>query len=182
MSLLITLSVIVGLLLIVIWSTYNRLTKKRNQIENSISTTDALFIKRSNLIPNLISVAKQYANFEKETLEKVVALRGMNTQTPPSQEQEAQQALQNFMLQVERYPELKTNQQFLNLQYNMTEVEEQISAGRRYISSSITDYNNSVRTFPSNIVAKMTGFPPYQWQYAAQQQRQNIDASELFNK
>lgn len=178
---LVVVALLIVLPLIILWVVYNKLAKKHNQIENAISSTDALFIKRSDLIPNLIAVAKQYANFEKETLEKVIALRGMNTQTPPEQEKQAQMALQNFMLQVERYPDLKTNQQFMNLQYNMTEVEEQISAGRRYISASITDYNDTVRTFPSNVVANITGFKKYEWQYANSQQRQNINAEELFN-
>ncbi len=158
---------------------YNQLVKKRNQIENSISSTDALFIKRSDLIPNLIAIVKKYMNFEAETLEKIISLRQMKSNVDPAVEAEAKHLLENIMVQVEQYPELKSNNQFQSLQYSLNEVEEQISAGRRYISSSITDYNNAIGIFPANIVAAIGGFKKYNWQYASAKQRENINATEL---
>lgn len=176
------LVIVIGLLpLVGLFSLYNKLGRLRNQIENAVSSTDALFIKRSDLIPNLIATAERYADFEKDTLEKVTSMRKMNSKTPPEDEKEAMAALKHMMMQVERYPNLKSDQQFMNLQYNMSEVEEQISAGRRYISSSITMYNNAIISFPSNIVAKIAGFKKHEWQYATTEQRQNVNAKELFN-
>ena len=88
--------------------------------------------------------------------------------------------LMNVMARAEEYPELKANQQFLHLQHAFTECEEQLAAGRRYLSASITDYNDAIVTFPANLLAGLFGFTTYQWQYPTQKQREAIDAKELF--
>jgi len=163
-------------------SLFNTLKVKRNQIENAFSVLDALFIKRSDLIPNLISVAKKYMEFEKETLMKITEQRSPSRASQEYvREGETDQIMKQFMLQVENYPDLKSNQQFLNLQYSFNECEEQIAAGRRYLSASITDYNDSVSTFPGNIVAGMCGMKMHEWERAADTQRQNVNATNLFN-
>ncbi len=174
----IILIVIVGLIIYY----YNKLAQRRNQIENAISSTDALFIKRSDLIPNLISAIQKYMSFEQETLTQLTKLRQMKSNVSPEVEAEAKSALDKLMIQVEQYPELKSSDQFRDLQYSLNEVEEQISAGRRYISSSITNYNNAIVSFPSNMVAAVTGFKKYEWQYASNQQRENVSTKDLFNQ
>ena len=163
-------------------SLFNTLKKKRNQVENAFSVLDALFIKRSDLIPNLISVAKQFMDFEKETLMKITEQRSPSrTSQEYIKEGESDQIMKKFMLQVENYPDLKTNQQFLNLQYSFNVCEEQTAAGRRSLSASITDYNDSVATFPGNVVAGMNGMKIHEWQRASETQRQNVNANDLFN-
>lgn len=163
-------------------SLFNTLKTKRNQIDNAFSVLDTLFIKRHDLIPNVIAVAKQYMEFEKDTLMKITEQR---SPSKASQEYvssgETDKAMKNFMVQVESYPELKTNQQFLNLQYSFNECEEQIAAGRRFLSASITDYNDTVNTFPGNVVASVTGMSDHQWERATETQRQNVDANSLLN-
>ncbi|MGJ8733569.1 MAG: LemA family protein [Cellulophaga sp.] len=173
--------VVLAVIVITIISIFNKMTRAKNQIENSISSLDASYIKRSDLIPNLVETVKQYMTYEKGTLEKITALRSSKSNSDPAIEKEGSQALKNLMIQVENYPELKANSQFINLQYSWNESEEQIAAGRRYISSSITHYNNSISTFPANTVAKLFGFKSYQWQYATKEQQENINANELFN-
>ncbi|MEP0213305.1 MAG: LemA family protein [Cellulophaga sp.] len=173
--------VVLAVIVITIISIFNKMTRAKNQIENSISSLDASYIKRSDLIPNLVETVKQYMTYEKGTLEKITALRSSKSNSDPAIEKEGSQALKNLMIQVENYPELKANSQFTNLQYSWNESEEQIAAGRRYISSSITHYNNSISTFPANTVAKLFGFKSYQWQYATKEQQENINANELFN-
>ncbi len=180
MAIYVSISVIVVLLLLAMYY-YNQLVRKRNQIENSISSTDALFIKRSDLIPNLISTVQKHMTFEKETLKQIIMLRQMRSNVNPKEEAQAKQALDNLMIQVERYPELKSSDQFRDLQYSLNEVEEQISAGRRYISASITNYNNTIGMFPSNIIAGISGFKKYEWQYASETQRENVNVKDLFN-
>ncbi len=173
----------VGFLLLIIFiSSFNNLKTKKNQIQNAVSSLDALFIKRSDLIPNLIAVVKQYTSYEKDTLDKIVQLRqsNINANNEYQQDSESNKLLKSILVQVENYPELKASTQFTNLQYSFNECEEQIAAGRRFLSSSITDYNNQVATFPSNIIAGMMNFQPHQWEYANSTQRQNIDATELF--
>ena len=86
----------------------------------------------------------------------------------------------NIMARAESYPELKASAQFVQLQRAFTECEEQLSAGRRYLSASITDYNDAMVTFPSNVIAAIFGFSKYQWQYATAKQRTAVDAKELF--
>lgn len=168
-------------------SLYNKLsTKRKNQIQNAISSLDALFIQRADLIPNVIATVRQYVAFERETLEKITELRKPASPTkaenPYLQSEEGSQALKQIMIQVEDYPELKANQQFSQLQYAFNECEDRISAGRRFLSASITDYNDGVVVFPSNIVAKAFGFANYQWQYATETQRTAPNADELFKK
>ena len=176
------IGVILGLLLLLIINLYNKLVKSRNQIENSKSSLDALFIKRNELIPNLISLIQQYMTFEKDTLDHITSLRTSTSNSNSAIEKQGVEAMKNVIIQVENYPDLKTNTQFTNLQYSWNEIEEQLSAGRRYVSTSVTLYNNAVKTFPNNIIASMTGFSVYEWEYATKEQKQTINANELFNK
>ena len=85
------------------------------------------------------------------------------------------------MLQAEAYPELRANSQFVQLQHALSDCEEQLAAGRRYLSASITDYNDRIVVFPSNVIASLFGFKKYEWQYATEAQRQNVDVAGLFS-
>jgi LemA protein len=179
--LLIILLVIVALLIVWWVRLYNELNTSRNQISNAESSLDALIIKRHDLIPNLITVIKQNTRYEKEVLEQITRLRSGDS---PKQEyvkdSELSSAVKNLMVQIENYPVLKANEQFGRLSVTWNEVEEQISAGRRYISASITWYNDAVKTFPSNVVARFSGFQPYAWERATAEQQQEIHAENLF--
>jgi LemA protein len=168
-------------LLILLVVIFNKLTTRKNQIQNAISSLDALFIKRQDLIPNLISVVKKYMEFEKDTLEKITQLRTLKNENNYINDNESTTMMKQLMVQVENYPELKADNQFTNLQYSFNECEEQIAAGRRFLSSSITGYNNQVSVFPANIIAKAFGFKTHQWEFATSNQRQNIDANQLLN-
>jgi len=174
--------VIILILVLAYISSFNTLNKRKNQIDNAFSSLDALFIKRNDLIPNLIATVKQYMQFERDTLEKVTKLRTPANRSSEEyvKDGEADKIMKQIMIQAENYPELKASQQFTNLQYSFNECEEQIAAGRRYLSASITDYNNAVTTFPGNIVAGMSGFKKHEWERATESQRQNVDANELF--
>lgn len=183
MAALIVIIPIVVLLLIYI-SQYNTIKVRRNQIENAKSSLDALFIKRNELIPNLVTVAEQYAGYEKEVLTNITKLRqaaseNSNDYLAPGQ---TEKLLKGLMVQLEAYPDLKANQQFLNIQYSLNECEEQVSAGRRYLSASITHYNNSIATFPGNVVAGMMGAKEHEWERATEEQRAKIDVKDMFSK
>ncbi len=166
-------------LLLMLITLYNRLKVRRNQIENATSSLDALFIKRSELIPNLVAIVKQYVQYESNLLNEIVSKRNAATQ-PYQQDGEAIEAMRTLMIQAENYPELKAHTQFTNLQYSWNEAEEQISAGRRYLSTSITQFNDALNTSPGNIVAAMFGIRKHEWQYATAQQRSSPDAAQLF--
>ncbi len=178
---LIAIVAIVLILILVYISAYNKLKSRRNQIENAFSALDALFIKRNDLIPNLIATVKQYMNFERDVLEKITQLRTPNRNSEEyRRDGEVDKIMKQLMIQVENYPELKASQQFTNLQYSFNECEEQIAAGRRFLSASITDYNNAVSMFPSNIVAGLGGMKQHEWERATEAQRQNVNAQDLF--
>lgn len=185
MNYLLIIAIAILVILIAVYiSAYNKLNRSKNQIDNAFSSLDALFIKRNDLIPNLVATVKQYMEFERDTLDKITKLRTPANRSSEeyARDGEADKIMKQIMIQAENYPELKASQQFTNLQYSFNECEEQISAGRRYLSASITDYNNAVTTFPSNIVAGMSGMKKHEWERATDTQRQNVNANELFNK
>ena len=143
---------------------YNTLVRKRNQIHNIFGTMDALLKKRWDLIPNLVSTVKGYADHERTLFENVTQARAQAEQGQLSENQKV--GLENSFMQllgvvratVENYPDLKASDNFMHLQRTLNELEEQISAARRAYNASVTDYNNSVQTFPTNIIAGMFNF------------------------
>jgi LemA protein len=153
---------IIGLLIPVMM--YNTLVGKRNQIHNIFGTMDALLKKRWDLIPNLVSAVKGYADHERGLFETVTEARAKAQQGQLSQDQQV--GLENSFMQllgvvratVENYPQLKASDNFMHLQRTLNELEEQISAARRAYNASVTDYNNSVQMFPTNIIAGMFNF------------------------
>lgn len=174
---------ILFLAVLVYYTKYNSIKTAQSQIQNALSSLDALLIKRHDLIPNLITLLRQYMAHEKETLEKITTLRSQANTAPQMeyvQDNELNKAINGLMIQVENYPDLKANAQFMNLQYAWNEAEEQIAAGRRFISAAITDYNNQISTFPGNIIAGSMNATTYRWQQATETQRQNVDAGVLF--
>jgi len=149
---------------VVIAGLYNSLVRRKNQVINVFATVDALLKKRYDLIPNLVAAAQTYMQYEKEILTKVTELRakavsGKATDDEKIQiDREVSAALRGIMVAVENYPDLKANQNFLQLQATLNEVEEQISAGRRAYNAAVTDYNNAVEMFPTNMMAQMMNY------------------------
>lgn len=181
-----TLYILLGLVvffIIIYFAKYNSIKTAQNQIQNALSSLDALLIKRHDLIPNLVTLLRHYMAHEKNTLEKITQLRQQPTTSPQAeytQDNELNKLIKTLMIQVENYPDLKANTQFTNLQYAWNEAEEQIAAGRRFVSAAITDYNNQISTFPGNIIAGSMNATTYQWQQATEAQRQNVNAEQLF--
>ncbi len=162
--LLVFLGIIVILLVIGI-GIYNSLVGLRNQVKNAWAQIDVQLKRRYDLIPNLVETVKGYKNFERETLEAVVKARNVAVQASSSgagergkAEGELSGALARLMVVVERYPDLKANQNFLALQEELSSTENKISFSRQYYNDNVLRYNNQTQMFPSNIVAGMTGF------------------------
>ena len=166
----ITAWVIIGIiviLLIIFVATYNSLVRLRNQTKNAWAQIDVQLKRRHDLIPNLIETVKGYMKFERETLEAVTKARNIAVQTSSSgaaergkAEGELSGALSRLLVVVERYPDLKANQNFLALQEELTSTENKIGFSRQYYNDSILRYNNQTQMFPSSIIAGMTGFKP----------------------
>lgn len=166
---------------------YNSLIGKKNQVTNAFSAIDVMLKKRFDLIPNLVEVVKQYTNYEQGTLTKIVELRAKATSgniTPAEKAQldsELSSSMRGLMVNIENYPDLKANSNFINLQTTWTESEEQIAAARRTYNATVTDYNNAIMMFPGSLFAGMLNFQPTPVLETAAEERKNISAKELFN-
>ena len=166
---------------------FNSLIGKKNQVKNVFGTIDALLKKRYDLLPKLITTVKEYMKHERELLEKITELRAKAVSGNLSDDQQVDldnqfsKLLGGIMVAVENYPDLKASQNFLHLQRTMNEVEEQISAARRAYNASVTDFNNAVEMFPTNITASMMNYKRKRFFEIPKEQRQNVDAAKAFN-
>jgi LemA protein len=161
----ITIIVIAVLIpLIFVISVYNSLVKLRNHITESWSNVDTELLRRYELIPNLVATVKGYATHEKETLERVTRLRNTcmaDTGSVSHQEgTEARlvRAVQKLLAVAEAYPDLKADENFLELQYELVNTEDRIQSARRFYNGNVRDYRNLHEGFPSNLVANVFAF------------------------
>ena len=162
-----TAGIIVAIVVVVliVWfiSMYNGLVKLRNNRENAFANIDVQLKQRFDLVPQLVNTVKGYAGHEKEVLEKVTAARAaaMNASTVDEKvaaDKALSGALAGLRVSLEAYPELKANQNFLQLQNELADIENKLSAARRFFNSTTRELNNACEVFPSNIVAGMFGF------------------------
>ena len=158
--------IVVGILvLIVIWlvSLYNGLIRLRNRRQNAFADIDVELRQRHDLVPQLVETVKGYAAHEKELLLKVTeartaAMAATTIDGKIAAEQQLSSALQGLKVQVEAYPDLKANQNFLQLQEELSDIENKLAASRRFFNGATTEYNNAVEAFPGNLIAKNFGF------------------------
>lgn len=157
--------ILVVVLLLVIWavSIYNNLVKLRNNRENAFANIDVQLKQRHDLVPQLVATVKGYATHEKEVFQRVTEARaaamsatGINDKIQA--ENVLTSALSGLKVSLEAYPELKANQNFLQLQGEVADLENKLAAVRRFFNSATKELNNAVQTFPSNIFANMFGF------------------------
>lgn len=171
--------VIVALVALYAVSTYNNLVGLRNKVKDQWSQIDVVLKNRNDLIPNLVETVKGYAKHEKETLTEVIEARSkMASANTPEEEMKASgevtKALGKLFALAESYPELKANENFLNLQSKLNEVEEKIRYARQFYNDSVLTYKNKLEMFPSNIVANMFGFKPEAFFEATEEERKNV--------
>ncbi len=160
---LLVIFLILGVGAFIIVGIYNGLVKLREQVDAAWSDIDVQLKRRHDLIPNLVQTVKGYASHEKETLERVIQARNQAiSASGPEDRGEAEQALNGALRGIfalsESYPDLKANQNFLDLQNNLSDTENQIERARRYYNAVVRDYNTKIRTIPSNIVANAFRF------------------------
>ena len=165
--LLIIVLILLGLVVVaglVFAGMYNGLVGLRNKIENAFAQIDVQLKRRHDLIPNLVETVKGYAKHESETFEKVVAARNaaMNASGPAAQ------------AGAEAYPELKTSEQFVQLQAQLAETEDRIAYSRSYYNDIVRAYNTKVETFPTMFVANMFKFEKRQYFEADETSRENV--------
>ena len=155
---------IVALVVLYVMGTYNGLVRLRQQVRESWSGIDTELKRRYNLIPNLVETVKGYASHEQETLDRVINARAKAVDSTGSPESQAQDenvlvgALRQLFAVVENYPDLKANQNFLQLQEELTATEDRIQASRRFYNANVRDMNTRIEVFPSNLIASLFGF------------------------
>lgn len=157
--------VIVVLVLIALWiiSLYNGLVRLRNRRQNAFADIDVQLRQRHDLVPQLVETVKGYAGHEKELLIKITeartaAMSATSIDGKIAAEQQLSSALAGLKVQVEAYPDLKANQNFLQLQEELSDIENKLAASRRFFNGATTEYNNAVESFPGNLVARNFGF------------------------
>ena len=158
--------VIIGLIvLIILWliAVYNGLIRGRNRTDEAWSDIDVQLKRRYDLIPNLVETVKGYASHERELFEKVTSARtaAMGAQTIEERGQAENMlagALKSLFAVAENYPDLKANENFLELQRELSDTENKIQAARRFYNGNVRDFNIKIESFPNNLMAGMFGF------------------------
>lgn len=162
----IALLLVLGIFLLIIFyviSVYNRLVRMRNTREQSFADIDVQLKQRHDLIPQLVETVRGYMKHERELLTEITAARAgaMNARTIDekiSAENRLSGVLGGLRVAVEAYPDLKANQNFLNLQEEISDIENKLAAARRFFNSTTRELNNAIEVFPANIIAGMFGF------------------------
>jgi LemA protein len=142
---------------------YNGLIRLKNRVDEAESDIDVQLKRRHDLIPNLVNTVKGYASHEKETLEKVVQARNVAMQAGTMHDKaQAENMLSDTLKSIfalsESYPDLKANQNFLELQRELTDTEDKIMASRRFYNGNVRDFNTKLEVFPTNLMAGALGF------------------------
>ena len=177
----IIIAVVAIILLIIgfIITNYNALIQLRNKVRNQFSQIDVQLKRRFDLIPNLVETVKGYAKHEKGTFEDVVKARNTyltaNTVEEKGEaDKQMTSALNKLFALAENYPELKANENFLDLQAQLKDVEEKISYARQFYNDSVLAYNNKCEMVPSNIVAGLFHFEKEKFFEASEEDRKNV--------
>jgi len=166
-SSLVAIILIIIVVLLVAWyiSAYNGLIRTRTHVEESWSQIDVQLKRRNDLIPNLVSTTKGYANYEQATLKKVVELRNQLTAVPADDHQQTMEVsnqlsttLRSLFALSENYPDLKANTQFTQLMEELTNTENKIAYSRQLYNTSVANLTMKIHSFPSNVVANIHHF------------------------
>lgn len=166
---------------------YNGLIYLKNQVSKSFSSVDVLLKKRWDLIPNLVAVVKSHMQFEQQTLAEITRLRsqvmsgGISDDQRLTLENQISRTMGNIVALIENYPELKSDRHVTQLLESLNETEEQISAARRFYNAAVTEYNNALEMFPSNLVASYLRYQQKELFVTPAEERKNVNVSELLN-
>lgn len=168
---------------VVFWliATYNGLVSLRQRGNQAFADIDVQLKQRHDLIPNLVETVKGYASHERETLEAVVNARNtaVNAQGPAQQgaaEGMLGAALGKLFALAEAYPDLKANTNFLNLQEQLSDVENKLSAARRFFNNAVSEFNAAIQAFPAMLFARQMGFSEREFFDVGDDQRKQLDA------
>lgn len=173
--------ILLGIALYVI-STYNGLIRMKNKIEEALATIEAYLKKRYDLIPNLVETVKGYAKHEKQTFTDVIEARNkvmsaVGFEEMSQSENALKGTLKSLFALAENYPELKANQNFLDLQAQLTKVENDILQSRKYYNGTVKSFNTKIEIFPNSIVATAFKFEKREYYKINEESKQNVKVS-----
>lgn len=191
--------VVLGLAaLLVVWgvSIYNSLVSKQETVEKAVGNVQTAYQQRADLIPNLVATVKNYAEYEASTLEAVVAARAKATSTTldannlteenlkafQAAQDQMSSALSRLLVTVEKYPDLKANQNYLDLQSQLESCENSIANARREFNETAKAYNTYVRKFPNNIIAGMFNFDKKPYFEASEAAQEAPNVGDIFKQ
>ena len=175
--------IVIAVIVIAVIVMYNGFIKLKNNCEEAFATMDVYLKKRYDLIPNLVETVKGYATHEKETLTKVIEARNMaqgaaTVEEKIAGENQLQGTLKSLFAIAENYPDLKANQNFLDLQDQLKKVEEDIANSRKYYNAVVKQFNVKCEAFPSNIIAGIFKFEKNaMFEVDSAEERQNVKVS-----
>ena len=168
--------IIIGIILLYLLITYNSLTRKRLMVKQAKSGIDIYLTQRFDLIPNLVEIVKGYCKYEESLLTEITKLRESYKQDKSlNTGEELDKKYYSMLAVAENYPELKANEQFLNLQKNLSKIESQLQAARRIYKPEVTALNVAIASFPSSIIANMFNFKTEDLFEANAEARENIE-------
>lgn len=175
----IAISIILAGILVYVILTYNKFVRWKNGVEEAFSTMDVYLKKRWDLVPNLVNIVKGYAEHEKITLEDITKLRnGIYSDLPINEKikniSEMEKGITRLIALSENYPELKANQNFIQLSEELSSIESDIANSRKYFNAVVKELNNGVQIFPNNIVATLFGIKQVDMYEISNEERTNV--------
>lgn len=179
---LIILLIVIGVILIFVWSVYNTLATGKVRIKEALSSIDIQLKRRVDLIPNLVETVKGYAKHEKEVFENVTKARSalMKAETPGEKAQSDNiltGALKSLFAVAEAYPNLRASENFKELQEELSDTENKIAYSRQFYNANVRDYNTTLANFPSGPIGRMFGFKEEEFFEAAEDERKSVKVS-----
>ena len=179
MEVLLIIGVILAILIFFVIGVYNNLVQSKILVDEGWSGIDVQLKRRYDLIPNLVETVKGYSIHEKDTLTKIAELRtaSMNAKTIDEKgkvENQMSGALKTLFAVAENYPDLKANQNFLELQKTLTDIETELQGARRYYNGTVRDFNTKILVFPNNMIAGMLGFKGREFFAAEEEAKANV--------
>lgn len=176
---------------IILYTTYASVIKRKNKVKEAFSSINVQLKKRYDLIPNILTIANKFMEHEKGLMEDLTKLRTEVLSIPNNYENierkldldnQIKNKMQQLLVSVENYPQLKSDQTMVTAMQTYNEVEEHIAAARRFFNSAVNDLNNAVEIFPSSLFARKLGISTHDYFKVEEAETKPINASDFFNK
>lgn len=170
----------IGAIVMYLINLNNQLVKMKLTVDEAVADIETFLKQRYDMIPNLVETVKGYAKHEKGLFESVTELRGKAMKADSVGEQikldhELQQGITKIFALAENYPQLKANENFLNLQANLKDMEEEIQKSRRFYNGTVRDFNTKISVFPNNLIVKFLSFKEFSFFEATEEEKKNVE-------